>query len=96
MLMLGVTLRAKRVIDDRFSGQATKIIFNITLPVLLFLSIFKKSCGLCFQQVPLLLAGVVGTLILFVTLEMFAAKFVADKRERGTLCKVLIGGNNGI
>ncbi|WP_158077970.1 hypothetical protein [Canicola haemoglobinophilus] len=31
MLILGIALRARRIIDDRFSGQATKIIFNITL-----------------------------------------------------------------
>lgn len=95
MLMLGVTLRAKRVIDDRFSGQATKIIFNITLPVLLFLSIFKNPVDYS-QQVPLLLVGVVGTLILFVGAEIFAAKFVVDKRERGTFVQSVYRGNNGI
>lgn len=45
---------------------------------------------------PLLLAGVVGTLILFVGAEMFAAKFVADKRERGTFVQSVYRGNNGI
>lgn len=95
MLILGIALRARRIIDDRFSGQATKIIFNITLPILLFLSIFKNPVDYS-QQIPLLLVGVAGTLVLFLGAEIFAAKFVSDKRERGTFVQGVYRGNNGI
>lgn len=95
MLILGMMLRARKMIDDKFCEQAIKVVFNITLPVLLFLSIFKNPVDYS-SQVNVLFAGVVGTLILFICAEVFAAKFVQEKRERGTFVQGVYRGNNGI
>lgn len=95
MLILGILIRRKQMIDDKFCEQATKIVFNITLPILLFLSIVKNPVDYA-SQVDALIVGVGGTLILFIAAEMFAAKFVAEKRERGTFVQGVYRGNNGI
>lgn len=64
MLLLGVILKRQRMVDDKFTGQATRIIFNITLPILLFLNITSNPVDFRSQMLPIM-ASVVGTLLLF-------------------------------
>lgn len=95
MLILGILLRAKRIIDDKFCGQATKIIFNITLPILLFQNIVKNPVDYA-SQASMLLIGAAGTLILFLFAEIIAVKFVKQRAERATFVQGVYRGNNGI
>lgn len=95
MLILGILLRAKGIIDDKFCGQATKIIFNITLPILLFQNIIKNQVDYA-SQAPLLLVGFIGTLVLFLLAEILAVNFVKQKAERATFVQAVYRGNNGI
>ncbi|TDQ57330.1 hypothetical protein EDC45_1384 [Mesocricetibacter intestinalis] len=95
ILMLGIILRRIGMIDDRFCEQATKLVFNITLPLLLFLSIVNNHVDYASQAL-LLGVGICGTLIMFVLAECFAAKFIAEKTERGTFVQSVYRGNNGI
>ncbi|PJG82734.1 AEC family transporter [Caviibacterium pharyngocola] len=96
MLCLGIILRKRRFIDDKFCEQASKIIFNLTLPVLLFFNIFNNPIEHIETQVRLLSAGVTGTLLLFFCAEWFAAKFIAEKKERGTFVQGVYRSNAGI
>ncbi|EJS89091.1 hypothetical protein AAUPMB_07517, partial [Pasteurella multocida subsp. multocida str. Anand1_buffalo] len=68
MLLLGVILKRQRMVDDKFTGQATRIIFNITLPILLFLNITSNPVDFRSQMLPIM-ASVVGTLLLFLGAE---------------------------
>lgn len=95
MLILGILLRARGIIDDKFCGQATKIIFNITLPILLFQNIVKNQVDYA-SQAPLLFVGFIGTLILFLLAEILAVNFVKQKSERATFVQAVYRGNNGI
>lgn len=95
MLILGILLRARGIIDDKFCGQATKIIFNITLPILLFQNIVKNQVDYA-SQAPLLLVGFIGTLVLFLLAEILAVNFVKQKSERATFVQAVYRGNNGI
>lgn len=95
MLILGILLRARGIIDDKFCGQATKIIFNITLPILLFQNIVKNQVDYA-SQAPLLLVGFIGTLVLFLLAEILAVNFVKQKAERATFVQAVYRGNNGI
>ncbi|WP_040976438.1 AEC family transporter [Necropsobacter massiliensis] len=96
MLLLGMLLRKRRFIDDRFCEQASKIIFNITLPVLLFFNIYNNPITHLEEQVRLLSVGAFGTLSLFILAEVFAAKFIAEKRERGIFVQGVYRCNAGI
>lgn len=95
MLLLGILLRTRGIIDDKFCGQATKIIFNITLPILLFQNIVKNQVDYA-SQAPVLLVGLIGTLVLFLIAEILAANFVKLKSERATFVQAVYRGNNGI
>ncbi|MDO4430943.1 MAG: AEC family transporter [Lonepinella koalarum] len=95
MLILGIFLRTRGFIDDKFCGQATKIIFNITLPMLLFQNIVKNPVDYA-SQTSVLLLGASGTLILFLLAEILAVRFVKQKDERATFVQAVYRGNNGI
>lgn len=66
MLLLGVLLQKRRIVDDKFTGQATKIIFNITLPILLFLNITNNPVDFRRQLLPIT-ASFTGTLLLLLS-----------------------------
>ncbi|MXN87799.1 auxin efflux carrier family protein [Pasteurella canis] len=95
MLLLGVVLQRLHIVDDKFTGQATKIIFNITLPILLFLNITSNPVEFRSQLLPIA-ASFTGTLLLFIVAELVAAKFIVEKQERGTFVQGVYRGNNGI
>lgn len=96
MLILGMLLRKRRVIDDRFCEQASKMIFNLTLPVLLFFNLYNNPINHLEEQLRILTVCIVGTLSLFILAELFAAKFIAEKRERGTFVQGVYRCNAGI
>ncbi|MFC0323292.1 AEC family transporter [Gallibacterium melopsittaci] len=95
MLFLGVYLRRIGMVNDQFCQQGSKLVFNITLPALLFLSIVQHPTDYG-AQLQIITAGYVGCLILFLLSEIYAARFVADKRERGTFVQGIFRGNSGI
>ncbi|MGC6406626.1 AEC family transporter [Bisgaard Taxon 45] len=95
MLLLGVILKRRRMIDDKFTGQATRIIFTITLPILLFLNITSNPVQFRTQMIPIM-ASITGTLLLFLGAELIASKYISEKQERGTFVQAVYRGNNGI
>ncbi|MFC0308221.1 AEC family transporter [Gallibacterium trehalosifermentans] len=95
MLFLGVYLRRIGMVNDQFCMQGSKLVFNITLPALLFLSIVQYPTDYS-AQLQIITAGYVGCLILFLLAEIYASRFVADKRERGTFVQGVFRGNSGI
>ncbi|MGR6981733.1 AEC family transporter [Testudinibacter sp. P27/CKL/0425] len=95
MLLLGIYLKSINMINDHFSNQGSKLVFNITLPALLFLSIIKNPTDYA-SQITIVALGMLGTIILFLLAELFAARYVADKRERGTFVQGVFRANSGI
>ncbi|AOV96059.1 transporter [Edwardsiella hoshinae] len=82
MLLIGILLRRWRLLDDRFCDSATRLVFNLSLPCLLFFSIATSQASLR-QNVPLVLYGAAATLLSFLLLEWASRWLVADPRERG-------------
>lgn len=95
MLLLGIYLKSINMINDHFSNQGSKLVFNITLPALLFLSIIKNPTDYT-SQITIVALGMLGTIILFLLAELFSARYVADKRERGTFVQGVFRANSGI
>ncbi|WP_386693030.1 MULTISPECIES: AEC family transporter [unclassified Lonepinella] len=95
LLLLGMWLRRSQVVDERFCDQATKVIFNITLPLMLFFSVYGKDIDY-FSQIKLISVGIAGTVFLFLIGEFLASRFVLEKRERSSLVQSFYRGNNGI
>jgi len=95
MLFLGIYLRRIGMINDQFSQQGSKLVFNITLPALLFLSIVQHPTDYA-AQLKMVSVGYLGCIIIFLLSEFYAAKYIEDKRERGTFVQGVFRGNSGI
>lgn len=82
MLLLGVLLRRLRLLDDAFCDGATRLVFNLSLPCLLFFSIATNHSTLG-NNFAFVVYGGVATIISFLLLELVALKLVKEPRERG-------------
>ncbi|NLJ93671.1 MAG: AEC family transporter, partial [Aeromonadales bacterium] len=71
LLLLGIVLRKSSMMNEGFIDGASRLVFNITLPLLLFTSIAQTN----FSQMAnprLILYGICATLIAFLILECLA------------------------
>ncbi len=94
MLFLGVFLRRSGQIDEHFIHTATKLVFNVSMPVMLFLAILKADLRVALQPAVLgyfVLATVLG----FALVWAFAA-WQVPRAERGVYVQGAFRGNNGI
>lgn len=95
MMLLGILLRHWRLMDDRFVDGATRLVFNLALPCLLFFSIATNHPQLL-GNLPLVLFGAVGTLATFLLLELAAKWLVKEPRERGVFVQGGFRANTAI
>lgn len=92
LLFLGWYLRRSEQIDQRFCDQASKIVFNYSLPALLFFSIYGSDTDLM-ENLNLVLAGVVTIMLLFIGAEFVARKAVKDPRDQGVFVQGVFRAN---
>ncbi|MCK3658858.1 malonate transporter [Pasteurellaceae bacterium Pebbles2] len=95
LVLLGMLLMKRGVINDRFCDQATQVIFNVTLPLMLFFSVYGREVDYG-SQVKLISVGLVGTLILYGLGEFLAAKLIKERRERCTVVQSFYRSNASI
>ncbi len=95
LLMFGMWLRHIKQVDEHFCDQASKLVFNWALPILLFLSILKSNADYE-QQVQLVLAGVVVTFILYFGSNWVAKRFVSQPANRGVFVQGVFRANTAI
>jgi predicted permease len=84
ILALGYALRRWQVINDAFVDTGSKLVFNITLPALLFISISKTH----FEEaanLPLIAFGLTATFAIYLLLEWGAKAADVPPRDRGVV-----------
>ena len=82
LVFLGVFLKRIQFIDDAFMNSATKLVFNISLPCLLFVSMVKTDIQSVING-PYLLIALLGTFAAFIALSLIAPFIVKNKKDRG-------------
>ena len=95
VLVLGMLLAWKGFINDVFVDIGTRLVFNITLPSLLFISISKTS----FEQtanLPLIAYGLLATLTAYLLLEILAARMIFPAADRGVVIQGIYRSNMAI
>ncbi len=95
VLLLGIWLKQLGLLPDSFVESASRLVFQVTLPALLFLSMVRTD----FSTMPspwLILYGLLGTLTGFLVLELLAARFIPERRQRGIFVQGSFRGNMGI
>ena len=75
LMILGIAIRHFKFVDDHFCQTAAKVIFHFTLPCLLFLNVYHSTLNYQ-QELNLILAGVMGTFLLYVGAEWWASKHI--------------------
>ncbi|GAD63189.1 MULTISPECIES: AEC family transporter [Pseudomonadaceae] len=94
MLFLGVALKRLALIDAQFISTASALVFNVSMPVMLFLAILHADLSTALQPALLgyfLLATVIGFL-----LAWGWALLRVPRAERGVFVQGSFRGNNGI
>ncbi len=92
MLVLGVVLKRMSIISDEFIKSASRLVFNLGLPVLLFNSCLHAN----FSQVVdlrILLAGGIMTFTVFFLSHTTAYWHIQNKRDRGVFVQGAFRGN---
>jgi len=94
MLFLGVVLKRVGWINDGFIITATSLVFNVTMPALLFLGIIHADLHSAFKP-GVILYFVVATLISFAAVWGWAI-WRCPFEERGIYVQGAFRGNNGV
>lgn len=92
-LIIGYWLAKLGLLRDEFVDDASRLVFLITLPVLLFINIFTADAELG-QELPLLAAGLLGTVIT-IPLAWLAARPLV-RGDRSAFIQGAFRGNLGI
>lgn len=95
VLILGIVLARVGLITEAFVDAGSKLVFNVTLPSLLFISISATDIART-ANVGLLLYGVLATLALFLLLEGLATILVASRADRGVVVQGAFRSNMAI
>lgn len=95
LVTLGVLLKYWKVIDDHFMDKASKLVFVVALPVLMFMSMVKTDMQTVLNP-SLLLMSSLATILVFVLLTLLAPYLVKNSRERGVFIQGAFRGNTAI
>ena len=95
MVVLGGVLKYYRLIGDAFIDQASVVVFKVSLPVLLGMSMVKTDIATVFDPVTIANASL-STLLVFVLLSLTAFLFVKNPRDKGVYVQGAFRGNLAI
>ncbi|MBO1520422.1 AEC family transporter [Oceanisphaera pacifica] len=95
LLLLGFALRRSQMMNDGFIDSASKLVFNIALPMLLFTSIAQTDFSQM-SSLKLILYGIAATLTVFVLLEWWASRYVSNQGLRGIVVQGVFRANMAI
>ncbi|MGO2232505.1 MULTISPECIES: AEC family transporter [unclassified Marinomonas] len=95
ILALGVILYRIRIINDNFIDVASKLVFNVTLPALLFISISKSDIS-SNTDLSLVIYAMIAVTVTYIALELLLSIWEPDKAERAVLVQGAFRSNMGI
>ncbi len=95
MLMLGVFLKRIALINDEFIDIASKLVFQVTLPALLFLSIVRSEHDFS-SSTPLVVFGITANLIFFIFISLLSRKLFNHSQDRGVILQGSYRANTAI
>ncbi|EGV33321.1 Auxin Efflux Carrier [Thiorhodococcus drewsii AZ1] len=95
VLALGVWLTQRGLLTDAFADVGSRLVFNVTLPILLFITISQTHYTQA-ANLRLLAVGLMGTLVSYLLFELIAAVTVAPRRDRGVVVQGAFRANMGI
>jgi len=95
MLLLGVILKRIGLLNDNFIEVASKLVFQVTLPALLFLSIVRSEHDFS-SSMPLIIFGVTCNILFFIAVSIFTKKIFKQSRDNGVVIQGSFRANTAI
>ena len=95
VVFLGIILKYTDMISDAFIQGASKIVFNVAIPALLFINIARVELT-TILNFPLLIFASVATFIIFMLLSFLAPAVVDNVRDRGVFIQGSMRANLGV
>jgi len=95
IVFLGIFLKRIGLINENFVSTASRLVFTLTLPALVFMAIVRTDFQAVFDlQQLIFLVG--GTLITYLLIWQLAARKITDGRDLGVFIQGAFRGNYGI
>lgn len=95
LLIIGQVLYRRGMLNDQFVEAGSKLVFNLALPALLFISISQADFAHAANPA-LIVMGLAGTLVFFVLLMAFCHFSVTKRQDRGVVIQGGFRANMGI
>lgn len=95
LVFLGILLKKLRVIDDSFSHQASRLVFVVAMPTMLFMSMINTDIG-SVLNVAFLGYALLATLIFFILVSLVTPLLVKVRKDRGVFVQGVFRGNLAI
>lgn len=95
IIVLGYFLKRVSLIDDRFVSVSEKLVFKLSLPVMLFLEVSSAKLSDA-PDARLILVAVVGITLSFVAVIVISAFFIKDKKSLGAFAQGVCRSNFAI
>lgn len=95
MLLLGVFLKRIAVINDAFIDVASRLVFQVTLPALLFLSIVSSEHDFS-GSAPLILYGITANLLFFIFVVFMTHQGFSSSADKGVIVQGSYRANTAI
>ncbi|GAB3477842.1 AEC family transporter [Marinomonas epiphytica] len=95
IIFVGVVLLRMRIINDQFIDSASKLVFNVTLPALLFISISKTNLT-ADTDFSLVIYAMLAVFLTYLAIEALATYYVKEKSDRGVVVQGAFRSNMGI
>lgn len=94
IVFLGIYLARKNMIDAHFVSTSSKLVFNVTLPILLFINILQTDINVVFNTVQIAIS-ILATVLCFVLAWIISPYFVSAG-DRGVFTQAASRGNLAI
>ncbi|MDW6005020.1 AEC family transporter [Vibrio mangrovi] len=95
MLFLGIYFRRSQLIDDHFIDVASRLVFKVTLPALLFLSIVNSNHDVTAGGA-LVLYGLASNFTFFLLISLVVRRYFKQAADQGVIIQGAFRGNTAI
>ncbi|KAA0876559.1 AEC family transporter [Nitrincola tapanii] len=95
IVFLGYLLKRLGLIDQNFVNVSSKLVFTITLPALVFMSIAQMDFHAVFNPGQLIYV-VIGTLVIYLLIWVLAARWIKAAEDLGVFIQGAFRSNYGI
>ncbi|MBE0591171.1 MAG: AEC family transporter [Gemmatimonadales bacterium] len=95
VLVLGIWFRRIELIGDVFIRDGSRLVFNVALPMLLFLSVARTDIRQAANG-SLVVFAIVATIVVYIALEWAAKRWIRPARDRGVVVQGAFRSNLGI